>query len=221
MKGKRKKKNMWASGLSPSRIEALCDGVFAIAMTILVLELSVDEHILKAIAFAEGGNLYYLLDGIYTYVMGFVVLGVYWVLHHYMFNFIKRSDGVLVWLNVLFLMFAALVPLSTKVSRTYPDSYPGYFFYVTSMVIAILLLLVIWQYATRGYRLVDRDIGGENISVVNGIIIISVSVILAVLVGAYFLPWFGWLGFIPLGYVIAATACGHHNPFSKRQAKTK
>jgi uncharacterized membrane protein len=208
-----KKKNMWDLGVRPSRIEALCDGVFAIAMTILVLELSLEPEIIDTLAGAHGGDFWHTFNAIYAYIMGFIVLGIYWAFHHYMFHFIKRSNGVLVWLNILLLMFAALVPLSTKVNSTYIDSYPGYVFYMGTTVITFLLLLVIWQYATRGYRLIDRDIGKEVINFVNKIIIIGSSLSIVVLIVTYFISWFGYLGFIPMGYVIIAIAYGHHKPF--------
>jgi len=121
-----KKRNMRIFGLKPAGIEALTHGVFAIAMTILALELSADHAILATIRSAEGGNFWHLFMAVYAYAMGFLSLGLYWILHHYIFHFIKRSNGVFAWLHILFLMFAALVPLSTKVTRVYKDSYPSY-----------------------------------------------------------------------------------------------
>ncbi len=207
------KKNMWDLGVRPSRIEALCDGVFAIAMTILVLELSLDVHILEGVAHPSEENFSHLFIAIYTYIMGFIILGIYWAFHHYIFHFIKRSNGVLVWLNVLFLMFAALVPFSTKVNQLYPESYSGYAFFILTTVITFLLIMVIWRYATRGYRLVDQDISRETINFVNKIIIIGTILTLGVLIITYFIPWFGYTGFIPMIYVIIAIAYGHHKPF--------
>ena len=209
----KKKKNMWDLGVRPSRIEALCDGVFAIAMTILVLELSLDVHILEGVAHPSEENFSHLFVAIYTYVMGFIILGIYWAFHHYIFHFIKRSNGVLVWLNVLFLMFAALVPFSTKVNQLYPESYSGYVFFILTTVITFLFIMVIWRYATKGYRLVDQDLSRETINFVNKIIIIGTILILGVLIITNYIPWFGYMGFIPMIYVIIAIAYGHHKPF--------
>lgn len=167
MPKKQDKNNMWNLGVAPSRIEALCDGVFAIAMTILVLELSLDSMIIETLAGEHAGDFSHTFTAIYVYIIGFIVLGIYWAFHHYMFHFIKRSNGVLVWLNVLFLMFAALVPLSVKVNQEYPESYSGYLFKTLTTVITFLLLLVIWQYATRGNRLVDQEIDKEVVSFIS------------------------------------------------------
>ncbi len=209
--------DMWSFGISPSRIEALCDGTFAIAMTILVLELSLDEKIIDALAMHGNYDLNYLFVGLYSYVMGFVVLGIYWALHHYIFHFIKRSDGVLVWLNIVFLIFAALVPLSTKVNQTYIDSYAGYVFYALSTIISLLMVLVIWQYATRRYRLVDRNMSRKNVSVITNIIMIGASAFLAIVVITALVPWFAYLGFVPMAYVIVSIATGNDRPWQRRQ----
>jgi uncharacterized membrane protein len=182
-------------------------------MTILVLELSLEPHIIDTLAGVSGEHFGDTFNAIYAYIMGFIVLGIYWAFHHYIFHFIKRSNGVLVWLNILFLLFAALVPLSTKVQRTYPDNYPGFAFNILTTVITFLLLLVIWQYATRKYRLVDRDINKEPINFVNKIIIVGASIALIVLIVTYFYPLFGYMAFVPMGYVILAIAYGHHKPF--------
>jgi len=208
-----KKDNMWDRSIRPLRIEALCDGVFAIAMTILVLELSLEGEIIDTLAGAHGGDFWHTFNAMYAYVMGFIILGIYWAFHHYMFHFIKRSNGVLVWLNILFLMFASLVPLATRVNQEYITSYPGYVFYMSTTVITFLLILVIWQYATKGCRLVDSDIDKEIINFVKKIILIGSTLAIIVLIATYFVSWFGYFGFIPMGYVIIAIAYGHHKPF--------
>jgi uncharacterized protein YacL len=80
-------------------------------------------------------------------------------------------------------------------------------------IITFLLLLIIWQYATRGYRLVDRDISKDPINFVNKIIIIGSSIALIVVILSYFNLEFGYLAFVPMAYVIIAIAYGHHKPF--------
>ncbi len=206
----RAKRRMWDHGHGPGRIEGLTDGLLAIAMTILALELSLDEHLLEAIAeghFTDIGN------EIFTYIMGFLVLGVYWVLHHYMFHFIRRGDGVIAWLNIVFLMLASLVPLTTKVQRLYPESGSAYLFYFVSMVLALFMLLLMWLYATGGRRLVDADLDGMIVDHGIRIIVVGPTAMLFVMIGWYFEPLIGWLGFVVLGYMIVATSYGHHKPF--------
>ncbi len=81
--------------LSPGRIEALSDGVIAIAITLLVLELSI-PHLSGHAPEGVPTSLWDMRTELYSYSLGFMSLGVYWILHHYIFHFIKRSNGVLV-----------------------------------------------------------------------------------------------------------------------------
>ena len=100
-------KDMWAARMSPGRVEALSDGVFAIVITLLVLELSVPNFL----GHGDPGHptsLWEMRMELYNYAVGFLSLGIYWILHHYVFHFIKRSDGILAWLNILYLAFASL-----------------------------------------------------------------------------------------------------------------
>jgi uncharacterized membrane protein len=207
------KGSIWSFGMvGVTRIETIADGVLAIAMTILVLELSMDTHVLESIG---EGHYSAISMEIFAYIMGFLVLGVYWVFHHFMLHYIKRSDGVLAWLHILFLMFAALVPLGTKVNNTYPSIYSTMFYFVTT-VIAILILFVMWQYATRGYRLVSKNIDKRNIDFVNYSILISVGLFALSIIGQFIHPMLGYIGFISLIYIIAATTSGSYIPFAKK-----
>jgi uncharacterized membrane protein len=210
-----KKVDVWSFGLvSSTRIETLADGVLAIALTILVLELSMDSHVLNAIS---SGHFFDITSELMGYVLGFLVIGIYWVIHHFIFHFIKRSDGVIVWINVVFLMFAALVPLSTKVNNTYPSNSATMFYFVTT-VITILLLLAMWVYATRGYRLVEKNLDMRTIKFVSRTIIIGTTIFILSLIGQFFInPDIGYLGFVSLAYMIIATAYGDHIPFSRRK----
>ena len=84
------------------RILALSDGVFAIAITLLVLSLEVPDT-------APPGGLVMLLPEMLPkmagHVITFAILGIYWIAHHNMFKYVHRHDRTLLWLNNLFLLF--------------------------------------------------------------------------------------------------------------------
>jgi uncharacterized membrane protein len=216
------KGDLWAPALKPSRIEALCDGVFAIAMTILVLELSIPNLIGTAVSEETPRSFVEILPEFYVYAMGFVVLGVYWILHHFMFHFIRRSDGVLVWLNILFLMSAALVPFLTAVLRVNEALSPGthspslipWVFYAGSTLITVLILLWIWQYATGRHRLVDPDIDKRVVSVFKKVILIGVGIMVVGFVLSFFVPLASVISTAALVYVVFITARARHGLFS-------
>ena len=93
----------------------------------------------------------------YAYVMGFLVLAIFWALHHSVFRYIRRSDEILLWLNILFLMFVALVPFSTAVLGQHTASRTAVALYGGNMLAVSLSLSGIWWYATWRHRLVHRD----------------------------------------------------------------
>jgi uncharacterized membrane protein len=100
-------------GMGKNRIEALADGIFAVAMTLLVLDIKSPEQL----SFATDRDL---IDYLATlehsfamYAISFVVLGLFWFGHHLHFHFVRQVDRSLLWINLLFLLFTALIPFST------------------------------------------------------------------------------------------------------------
>ncbi len=131
------------------RLEALTDGIFAIAMTLLVLQLTVPE---------SGRNLHHdlrleLPDGL-SYAVSFVILGVYWVGHRSQFQLIERADRTLTWLNILFLMGIALIPFSAALLGRHHETETAVVVYGSNLVAVAILHLAMWLYATRVRRLV-------------------------------------------------------------------
>jgi uncharacterized membrane protein len=218
----RDERDRWTPGLKPGRIEALTDGVFAIAMTILVLELSVPYLLGSPVPSEHPTSFLEMWDEFYIYVTGFITLGIYWILHRYMFYFIKRSDGVLIWLNIVFLMLASLVPFSTKVTMVNETLLPesewtaADGFFVVTAIATLLMLLIIWQYATRGYRLVDRNIDERIISVLTKVMVIGPTIMLIGVVLERFIAWGSLLAFVAMAFMIIATAYGRYRPVGGR-----
>jgi len=144
-----------AVGLAPNRLETLADGIFAIAMTILVLELRIPESTSPDDLWPE---LVKLGPRFATFVISFVVLGVYWFAHHQTFYFLVRVNRTLVWLSILFFMGAALVPFVASILGAYylhPVALSLY-----GLVLALLAALgyVIWWYITGDRGLVDEKL---------------------------------------------------------------
>ena len=221
---RRDDRDRWTPDLKPGRIEALTDGVFAIAMTIIVLELSVPYLLGSSGPGEHPTSFLEMWDEFYIYVVGFIVLGIYWILHRYMFFFIQRSDGVLIWLNILFLMLASMVPFSTKVlmvnqrlfASAQDEGTAASEFFVFTTVGTILVLLAIWQYATRGHRLVDPDIDERIIPALTRVILIGVAVMLVGVVLSYFILWAGYLALVAMVFMIVATAHGRYRPAERK-----
>src|SRR5262249_45918526 len=142
-------------GLPKSRIEALSDGVFAIAMTILVLNIQVPEGGGSEQLLARLGALW---PKFASYAMSFVMLGVLWVGHHFQFHYIRRTDRPLLWINLLFLLAVTFLPFSTGVLANYYSTHVAVILYGSTIIIAGACLLGHWAYATRDHRLVAEDL---------------------------------------------------------------
>jgi uncharacterized membrane protein len=110
---------MTASAQSPAatmtkhRIEALSDGIFAVAMTLLVLDIKMPESISYASDADLIARLASLEHAVASYAVSFILLGIYWVGHHFQFHYIGRSDRGLLWINLYLLLCICLVPFTT------------------------------------------------------------------------------------------------------------
>jgi uncharacterized membrane protein len=136
-----------------ARIEALSDGVFAIAMTILVLAIEVPSP--KAVPAEQLPDaLRRLAPHVLVYVISFVNLGVLWVGQHNQYHFIARVDRWFLWINIAYLLLVSFMPLSTALLGHYPLSRLALLVYGANLLAATLVLALHWHYAVRGGRLV-------------------------------------------------------------------
>ncbi len=143
---------------APNRIEALTDGVFAIVMTLLVLEIRIPE-MAESVAVTELPlGILELWPRFLSYIISFVVLGIMWISHHRTFHYIRRADSKLLWVNIAFLMVVALVPFSTSLIGAYPTLQFPFVVYGIHLFLIFLMRFTLWTYATGRYRLVMRDI---------------------------------------------------------------
>jgi len=141
-----------AHGLPKNRLETLVDGVFAIAMTILVLELRAPQTL------GPGGLAQGLVDlgsRFATFVISFIVLGVYWFAHHQVFHFVLRVNRTLVWLNILFLMGIALVPFAASVMGAYTNDPIALSLYGGVLGLLAALGYLIWWYISGERGLIE------------------------------------------------------------------
>ena len=93
--------------MSTSRLEAFSDGVLAIIITIMVLELRTpDEPTLHSLVHTTGTSML-------TYLLSFVYIGIYWSNHHHLFQLVDRVDGTILWANLHLLFWLSLYPFTT------------------------------------------------------------------------------------------------------------
>ena len=162
--------------LSTGRIETLGDGVFAIAMTLLILEVRVPEfHDVPSTGqFAAG--LVALWPKFLCYVISFITLGVYWVAHHLHFVTIRRADRTLLWINILFFLVIGLVPFSTALVGSHLRQQIAVSLYGANMAVVGLTLYLHWTYATTNHRLVAPSTNPHLVRRVKQVILMGPAV---------------------------------------------
>ena len=141
------------------RIKALSDGVFAIVMTLLVIELAVPEVPKLLAAEQLHQKLLEMWPKFAAYALSFIMLGTLWSFHRIMIQHIRRVDERAVWVNILYLMFIALIPFSTAMLGEY-TGFPttAVVFYGANLFFIALVFNILWWYVTRNKYLLNKDV---------------------------------------------------------------
>lgn len=149
--------------MATKRIETLVDGIFAIAMTLLVLNLVVPEitgPLSEAVIRSSLSTLYPKFS---IFVLSFILLAVFWNLHHRAFHYINKADDGLLWLNVIWLLFIVMVPFSQTLIGEYGDFAISHLVYNLNMMGIALFIALSWYYAVNR-NLIDENIDKAQLS---------------------------------------------------------
>jgi uncharacterized membrane protein len=143
--------------LGMERLVFFSDAVFAIAITLIVLEIRLpitDGSISDA-------QMFPILVGMWhkflAYVISFLVVGIFWMGHHRKFRYIKRYDSTLLFLNLLMLMGIAFLPFPSSIISEYPYRIVT-IFYAFVLMLSSIFSVIIWWYASRNNRLIDPNL---------------------------------------------------------------
>jgi uncharacterized membrane protein len=142
--------------VNTARLETLTDGIFAIAMTLLVLELHPPLNVLSP------ADFYNQVLGQWPSLLGFglsfIILGMFWVAHQTEFKFIKKLDNTLIWLNIFYLLFVSLLPFSTALLGQYYFLQLAVVIYGLHLIVMVLLQYWTWHHSYNHAALVKEDI---------------------------------------------------------------
>jgi len=173
---------------SEKRIETLSDGVFAVAMTLLILDIKLPE-ISNDISSREFTNAVWdLWPKVGVFILSFVVLARAWELHRYVFNFLIRYDHTLIYLNMLYLMALAFLPFSTSLVGQHSTFEISAAIYATNFLAIGGTKFVIWNYATHHHRLVPNDMDPALITWLNKRLALSTGIICIAILTAFIYP---------------------------------
>jgi uncharacterized membrane protein len=135
--------------LHKGRLEALSDGLFAIVMTLLVLELKIPELPRSAPDAELVHKLREMWPAFFSFVITFLISSAFWLLHHMSFHFIRHTTRVLCWINLIFLMLVSLLPFSTALLGHNIHRQLAQLIYYGNQTLVGFGLLAHWQYAIR------------------------------------------------------------------------
>jgi uncharacterized membrane protein len=189
------------AGLRTGRFEAFSDGVFAIAITLLVLEISVpagsEDDLLGEIGDQWTSYL--------AYVASFSTIGAVWVGHSAVTDYVERVDVMMVRLNLLLLMVVSFLPFPTKLLAEYASesgsARVASTFYGVTLMAAAVLLFVLWRYAVRA-ELVRSDVEGVEIELLTAKLTPGLGGYVAMIVLGLFLPVIAVVGYVAIAILL-------------------
>jgi uncharacterized membrane protein len=191
-----------------SRLETFADGVMAIAITLLILEIAVpeiDPDRPLTTALAEQWPSYA------AYVISFVVIGIIWVNHHHMFKLIARTNHTFLVLNVLFVMTIATLPWPTALVAAHlrdPDGRTvATLVYGGTMTAIAIMFNVVWRYASAGHRLLVDGVDPSTLQRINRSYLAGPTIYSAATLLGLISPWISLVIFAMLAvyYLLPVT----------------
>ena len=147
--------------MSKNRLEAFSDGVFAVAITLLVLE----------IAIPTGDHLWHKLGeewpSFASFFVSFWVIGIIWVNHHGVLDHLKRADLPILYLNVFVLMAVVLIPFATALMAEHlnsgEDEHVAAAVYAASFLLMAIAMGTLWEYITRRRKELGVELSDEEV----------------------------------------------------------
>jgi uncharacterized membrane protein len=155
------------------RLEAFSDGVFAVAITLLVLNIQVPQHVLLV-----DGEVLSILGSQWpmflAFVTSFATIGIMWLNHHRIFNHIKRTDNTLLIINLLLLLVIVFIPFPTALLAqylaqyaVYPNEHVAVAVYNGTFLLMAVFFNLLWRYAAYKNRLLDKRADPEAVQAIS------------------------------------------------------
>ena len=181
------------NGLTLSRLEAFSDGVFAIAITLLILEVKIPDHEELIQAGGLRSYLVQLWPSYFAYFFSFFVIGVYWANHHYLCQFFVRTNHYFSLLTILFLMSMAFLPYPTALLGDFisDETQRGTaitFYIFGGLLFPALAWNLMWRYASFKNRILDPKLKDAFVKKLTGLYLSSLVFITVIMVISFFLP---------------------------------
>jgi uncharacterized membrane protein len=106
-------------GISKFHVKIFTDAVFGVAITILAVELQVPD--IDSSSLIDSSEFEELATTFVSYITTFIIIGIYWITYHSIFNPIKHTTDLMIWLNLSFLLFIGIIPFSVRLTDKYDN----------------------------------------------------------------------------------------------------
>jgi uncharacterized membrane protein len=143
--------------ISKNRLETLVDGIFAIAMTILVLGITPPQPDISQAQAVLTAQIIDLFPEFFIFIISFLILAGFWLGHHRQFHFVRVIDSRLLWINIFLLSSLVFIPFSTDVAGDYPDILIAVLLFHVNIIIIGLIFSYHVHYISRSKNLCDPN----------------------------------------------------------------
>lgn len=168
--------------IGKSRLESLSDGIFAFAMTLLVISLAVPDIPREKAPEVLPGALGSMYPEFMLFVISFFILSGFWVSHHHILEQVRYVDSILVRINILLLFFVVFIPFTTSISGDYSNVLEAVLFFHFNLLAASLTLIAMRWYINRNLPLLAPEQRSpekpdiEKAIVMPGMILVAIGV---------------------------------------------
>ncbi|MFJ4690384.1 TMEM175 family protein [Streptomyces sp. NPDC088766] len=201
-----------APGYRTGRMNAFSDGVFAIAITLLILEIAVPAGSGDDLLSALGDQWPSYL----AYFVSFATIGAVWFAHTVITEYLDHADSVLIRLNLLLLLVVSFLPFPTKLLAEYVHEADAErvaaTVYGINLLLAILMVSVTWRYAVRGH-LVKPDMADEDVKTLTKRLTPTLGLYVVMILLGLFLPLAAVVGYLALAlFILIPFSAIRHRP---------
>ena len=184
------------------------DAIFAFSITFMALSIQIPKLSSNLTQVELINKILHLRPQFEIYAIIFLIIGVYWISYHLIFNYIRASHSVLIWVNLAFLFFITLISFATSLETVYPLYHIVFLLYAAIITITGLLLAVIWLHASKDRLLVDKNMSPIHIRAVSLQVIIP-PLIFATSIAISFvdiqIAQYFWILIVPAKIIIQRT----------------
>jgi uncharacterized membrane protein len=197
--------NAFVPKVKPEHVISFGDAIFAFAITLMTISIDIPDFPPNLTESQLLSRLYDMYPQVESYIISFAVIAVFWISYHQVFNYIKGSPISMVYLNLLFLLLITFLSITTSLVINYGSYQIPYIIYCVVVIMTSSLLALIWWYATKDYRLIDKNI---NPLLVRGLMVnlLLVPFIFAISILVSFfdldIAQYFWLIIVPLNIAV-------------------